>query len=143
MQGSRRKQTLKMWGTGRSLQKGASSSVGRGMSAVWFLLGMGHGVQGHFGFTAWDPSKHNGSGAQVKALTQQFWAASVTKAADNPSLCRPGLGAVRQGSIRQTWRQAKMPTQPPPPKPLVGGAAAVWVKAVRFSASRGAGGCRA
>lgn len=63
--------------------EGASSSVGHGVSSVWSLLGMGHGVQGRFGFPA--------------------WAASVTKAGDNPGLHRPGLGAVRWGW--QTWGQ--------------------------------------
>lgn len=79
--------------------------MGRGMSAVWSLLGLGPGVQGHFGFIhslvykqTQAPSSGEGSG-----LTQQFWAASVTKAGDNASLRRPGLGAVRQGCIRQTW----------------------------------------
>lgn len=71
--------------------------MGRGMSAVWSLLGLGPGVQGHFGFTAWDTSKHRlPSSGEGSGLTQQFWAASVTKAGDNASLRRPGQGAERQ-----------------------------------------------
>lgn len=103
MQGSRRKQTLKMRETGRSLQRGFQFCGSWYVSSV-VPAGLGAWSSGTFWLHSLvykqtqAPSSGEGSG-----LTQQFWAASVTKAGDNASLRRPGLGAVRQGCIRQTW----------------------------------------